>query len=138
MTHILEIEVPCVPVSQNKRDKMHWASKKRIKDAWRIAVLSVTDFRSEAAVELDANRYASTPRKVRISVTCYMAGKRGPALLDEDNLRAGLKPCYDAIRHAGLIKDDSPKYVEHGTVEQVIERDPKKHKTVIRLELLEG
>ena len=138
MTHILEIEVPCVPVSQNKRDKMHWASKKRIKDAWRIAVLACTAWGKVAARDLYDNAKYSDPRKVRISVTCYMAGKRGPALLDEDNLRAGLKPCYDAIRHAGLIKDDSPRYVEHGTVEQVIERDSKKHRTVIRLELLEG
>lgn len=147
MTHILEIEVPCVPVSQNVREKKHWGRLKDIADAWRVAVLSVTSFHSDAARALDANVWAATPRKVRVSITCYfcpmqkknkfLASKRGKRL-DHANLIGGLKPAFDSLVHAGLIKDDGPKYIEHGEIQQVIERDPKKHRTVIRLELLEG
>ena len=145
MTHTLEITVPCVPVSQNKRERMFWRTRHKIDSAWKLAVLACTDYTSEAAKALDANVWVSTPRKVRISVTCYFCAmqKKNPLLpskrgkrLDESNLMGGLKPCFDAIVRAGLVKDDGPKYIEHGEIQQVIERDPRKHRTVIKLELL--
>jgi hypothetical protein len=44
-------------------------------------------------------------RKFKVKFTCYR--KR---LLDDDNLRGGLKPVRDCLILAGFLKDDSPKW----------------------------
>ena len=44
-------------------------------------------------------------RVMCVKFTCYR--KR---LLDDDNLRGGLKPVRDCLIAAGFIKDDSPKW----------------------------
>lgn len=35
----------------------------------------------------------------------------GANLLDEDNLRGGMKPVIDALKAVGLIVDDSPRHI---------------------------
>jgi hypothetical protein len=36
----------------------------------------------------------------------------GTRLLDDDNLRGGAKPLIDCLKEAGLIHDDSPKWID--------------------------
>ena len=38
--------------------------------------------------------------------------RRSTRLLDKDNLYGGVKHCCDALRYAGLIKEDSPESIE--------------------------
>lgn len=139
----IQIEVPCVPVSGNKWQRMHWGARKRINEAWHMAVMTMVDQR--LAHPLFANTGSEKPRKVRVETICYFASmqRKNPHLpsrngkrLDQDNLETGLKPAFDALVKVGLIRDDHPKYLERGKPVQVIERDPKKHRTVFTLELL--
>lgn len=51
---------------------------------------------------------------------------------DEDNLRAAFKPGQDALVQAHLIADDTPVYLELGTIEFVIDRR-QSPKTIITL-----
>lgn len=134
MTDTLRIEVPLAPVSGNRRNRMHWRTRARIAEAWRIAVLATVNWKDTE--RLHCNSLEEQPRKVKVSVTCCCGGKRGVAELDHDNLISGLKPAYDALVRANLLKSDSPKHIVHGTVEQIVERDPSKHRTVFVLELL--
>ena len=135
MTDRLTIDVPCVPLSGNRWQRMHYHKRTRINQDWHIWVLTMIRFRKEAQPFV-MNAMQESPRRVRVSVTAYFAhGIRGKRL-DEENLRTGLKPAWDAIVKCGLLRDDGVKYLEVGEVKQVIERDPKKHRTIFELELL--
>lgn len=134
MSERIQIEVPCVPVSGNRWQRMHWSQRKRISDVWNLALLTARV--SEQHMPFLDNTEADTPRMVRVSATCYFGnGVRGKRM-DQDNLETGLKPAFDALVRARYIRDDAPKYVERGKIEQVLERDPKKHRTVFTLEML--
>lgn len=52
------------------------------------------------AVRMDA-AYAARPKQVRFLACTYNA-------VDDDNLRAMLKPCRDALKDARIIHDDGP------------------------------
>ena len=45
------------------------------------------------------------PKKPTIQVILYML-----ELMDADNAQASLKPIYDGLTKAGIIKDDSPEF----------------------------
>lgn len=134
----IQIEVPCVPVSGNEWQRMHWGRRVRIKRAWVLALHACIHGRPELTPFIAANHeLAAGPcRKVRATVSVHKAQRRGGRGMDNDNLRTGLKPAFDALVGAGLLADDSPTYLDVATVQQVVERDPKKHRTVFTLELL--
>lgn len=96
--------LPVIMPSLNKQLRSHWAVRKRIKDnaAWHVrAVMG-----RKSIDHLD--RFAN----VRITVYSNAPKSTGGRArrLDIDNLIGGQKPLVDAMKQAGLLKDDSPKW----------------------------
>lgn len=87
-----------IPASDNKlAGRAHWAKKRDIKDA---------DYRAlYSAAMLSGMPAADGRRKVAIHVV-YPEGRRR---FDHSNLK---KSCFDGMKRAGIIKDDSPTWLE--------------------------
>jgi hypothetical protein len=83
--------------SGNKFHKRHWSVYAKFK---RECIM-------RACNAFATTGYHHEGRKLRVKFTCYR--KR---LLDDDNLRSGLKAFRDALIVAGFIKDDSPRWGE--------------------------
>jgi hypothetical protein len=66
--------------------------------------------------------------KRKIEVTSYRV-----SLLDEDNLKGGMKLMLDAFVAADLLYDDGPKFLEFPDPGQVQVRKHKLEQTVVRL-----
>lgn len=106
------------PPSVNRLLKVHWAIANRIKKhakahVWHAAVVSRPPVT------------AATGRR-RVSVRVTVAGRGG--VPDPDNI---LKALFDALKHNGLIVDDSATWLEIGEV--TVERG-KARRTVVTLE----
>lgn len=107
--------LPVIMPSLNKQLRSHWAARKRLKDnaAWHVRA-------SMGRYKIDhRDRFAN------VSITVYsnapkVAGGR-VRVLDRDNLIGGQKPLVDAMKQAGILKDDSPKWAAIAYVER---RDP--------------
>lgn len=82
-------------VSGNKFHKRHWSVYSKHKQQWRGRLMVAYEQCGEPHLD----------RKMRVVFTVYR--KR---LLDDDNLRSGLKAARDCLIIAGFIKDDSPKW----------------------------
>lgn len=96
--------LPVILPSLNKQLRSHWAVRKRLKDnaAWHLRAVM-----GRKSIE-HRDRFAN----VRITVYSNapkLAGGRA-RMLDTDNLIGGQKPLVDAMKQAGLLKDDSPKW----------------------------
>jgi len=50
---------------------------------------------------------APSPQRAHLCLTRF-----GRRLLDEDNLHGGAKPLIDCLKEAGLIHDDSPRWID--------------------------
>lgn len=103
--------LPVIMPSLNNQLRSHWAVRKRTKDnaAWHVrAVMG-----RKSIDHLD--RFAN----VRITVYSNAPKASGGRArrLDTDNLIGGQKPLVDAMKQAGLLKDDSPKWAAIAYVE---------------------
>jgi len=90
----LTISLPII--SGNKLLRMHWSKRAKIQ----------RDYYSAIYVAFPVYLSAPKRKKKKVVITSYR--KR---LLDKDNLYAGAKPLVDALEKAGLIWDDSPKWI---------------------------
>lgn len=92
-------------VSQNKRDKMHWAARSKDRDDWasRFCVM---------VYQTGAQEYLRPKGKRLVRVVSYR--KR---LCDIANLIGGAKGMIDALTRSRLIVDDSPQWMD-ATYEQ--------------------
>jgi hypothetical protein len=75
---------------------------------------------------------APGPTRARMVVTVTRILRKGDRLYDDDNARGGCKPILDALRKAGVIHNDSPRWCR---LEVVQRRDlqEKGHRTVIEI-----
>lgn len=107
--------LPVIMPSLNKQLRMHWAKRQRLNKniAWHLR--SVMG-REEIA---HRDRIAHVTIKV-FSNAPKTAGGRARRL-DRDNLFGGQKPLVDALRHCGIIKNDTDLWLDLGVVES---RDP--------------
>lgn len=102
-----------VPPSANKYLRMHWAVKKKLRQgySWSINMALLDQLKGQL------DRFWRRPLpKMRVQITIYSAGVR-VRRLDTDNLWGGCKPLIDAMRDDGLIKNDSPKWLDLGIAE---------------------
>lgn len=97
--------------------RWHWQTRREHLDQWEWLIKA--EFRGLPP-------RAQGPMKVHI--TSFRT-----KLLDKDNLVGGCKPILDALRNQGLIKDDSPEWVEVD-YQQVKVNGGSQTKTVIQLE----
>lgn len=95
-----------IPYSINSQNNMHWATKHKWKKAW------------EDEVYFSMMEHRSYFKKIPIPYLKLKIIYYNVQVMDEDNLRGSVKPILDGIVNAGVIYDDSPKYLSH-TVEQV-------------------
>lgn len=87
------------PVSNNEfYSAKHWGSRAAIANRWHKAIMKVIT---------DGKKYGFYGEKVRIEFFYNV----GVVRIDLDNLSATEKLIIDAIKEAGVITDDSKKYV---------------------------
>jgi Holliday junction resolvase RusA-like endonuclease len=114
----MKLIIPKKIESQNKFQYSHWIKYKRHKDTW---------FRAVWDAITDEQRDSHGDQKKRVEVVSYRT-----RLLDRGNLVGGAKPVLDALKHFGLIRDDSPKWIED-IVRQVQKQPDEPERTEIEI-----
>lgn len=79
-------------------NRWHWAKKAKYMKQWRTTT---------AQAALVDRLPKAEGRRVSLTLTRY-----GLRVLDAGNLAASFKPVEDGLKDAGVIVDDSPKWVE--------------------------
>ena len=122
MTEILQLQVPGkIPVSQNQRDKWHWAKRHKESKSWKkqIALAKlVAGCRGEP-------KYSQVD--IKIQRHCVRSIK------DQDNLWGGCKPILDALVSEGIISDDGRDNIRHREIWQTHCSHKKYQGTVITI-----
>lgn len=95
MTPIATWSIPFVPKSPNE-----------LRGSWRIAWRQSKDWRTYVSVICGRPK---VPCKAKRRLEIITSRKRR---LDPDNAVASLKPVIDALKRAGWIRNDSPKWLE--------------------------
>ena len=93
---VLTIPAPCEWITANQR--LHWAVKSRRVKEWRAA----TAWRAARAV-------SAIDGPVHITATIHRDHNRGR--FDPNNWADTAKACVDGLVDAGVLRDDSSKYV---------------------------
>lgn len=106
--------------SQNIRDKQHWGTKTREKSRWWWLIRACPNFlsipRATGKRRLTIERHARTVPQ------------------DHANVHGGCKGIVDDLVQLGLLVDDSPAWIEHGTPRHVRLAKGEKPYTVLILE----
>lgn len=104
---------------------MHWAVKRRLRKnlAWEIIwATSTTERKAE-------------PGRMRVSIEIWRAPKPGRKMtrrLDPDNLVGGCKILIDAMRDAGLLKNDSPRWLDlDKPIQHLAKENPRTTITIV-------
>lgn len=117
MKYILEIEVPTQATDSNRILGVNKYAKHAIFKKIKNEILLLT-----------SNKKPQRPLTgFTLSITRY-----GKKTLDFDNLISSFKPAIDGLKMAGIIKDDSWKYIRNIQANQVVSKTEKK--LVIRVE----
>jgi len=98
-------KVPDIGPSLNEYDRAHYTRRKGWVDRW------------HRLVSVEAKRQGLTPvvqYPVQVVVECYFGD--GRKRFDWDNLSPTPKLIQDGLVHAGILENDSAKYVESGTM----------------------
>jgi Holliday junction resolvase RusA-like endonuclease len=96
-----------LPPSANQYQRSHWAVKRKLRNMFGQNVRMETRL---------VNPMAEVKGKRRVKISIYR-----PRRLDFDNAVGGCKPLVDSLRDIGLIKNDSPRWLDL-EVEQFIDR----------------
>jgi hypothetical protein len=119
----MKLTIPEVPPSLNKFLNMHWRAQRKLRDKWIL----------EVRAQMDMNKVWLKPiakrEAVKMKVFIMLVHSR---FYDYDNACGGAKPVVDALKHWGLIYDDSRELLEL-IVEQGLCPHAKRH-TIIELE----
>ena len=107
----MKLMLQSLPPSANLVMRMHWGQRKRLRSQlqWEL-----TAALADLGMKLPPLLYGPRVPKRRVIITVYR-----PRRLDPDN--AGPKILLDAMRDIGLIRNDSPRWLEL-VVEQKIEK----------------
>jgi hypothetical protein len=99
----LSFTAPTRPLSINESNRMHWASRKRRLDPWRICVRAA--YHNVPAQELDSVK--GKPVVIEVTLTFPRAGRR-----DAHNYTGTVvKTIVDELVRLGLVPDDTPEWV---------------------------
>ena len=100
----MKLTLQSLPPSTNMLERMHWAVKRRLRSQlqWEL-----TAALADMGRKLPPLLYGKTAPKRRVTITTFR-----PRRLDPDNAVGGCKVLLDAMRDIGLIRNDSPKWLE--------------------------
>lgn len=115
---IWRITIPIKCPSQNVRERRHWTKNDTEKQAWWFATGS----------ERNKLGIPKATGKRRLTIEAH-----GPRTMDEANILGGTKGIVDNLVQMGLLRDDTPSCLEHGTPIQVKTRKGEKPFTVLIL-----
>jgi len=107
--------LPLIVPSQNEQNKWHYMKRAKYNKnlGWHIyAVMGPKEIAHQ-------DRLAHVTFRVFSNAPKFMGGRA--RRLDDDNLIAGHKGMRDQLKHLGIIKNDSPAWLDIGYVEN---RDP--------------
>ncbi|MBE3130607.1 MAG: hypothetical protein IMZ54_07805 [Acidobacteria bacterium] len=109
----MKIVLKSLPPSTNQLERMHWAVKRQLRQGlqWEL-----TAGLADTGMKLPPLLYGKTAPKRRVTITIYR-----PRRFDPDNATGGCKVLLDAMRDIGLLRNDSPKWMEL-VVNQKIEK----------------
>ena len=102
-----------LPPSVNQLERMHWAVRRKMR----------TRFCRELAwamIEAQVKPPIREPDRMRVQIKVYR-----PRRFDPDNAMGGLKPLIDAMRDLGLLKNDSPKWIDLSLEQYVDGKNPR-------------
>jgi len=116
----MKIVIDLPIISGNKLLRMHWAKRAKIQK----------DYYSAIYVVIPIYLHPPKQRKRKVIITSYR--KR---LLDKDNLYAGAKLLVDALKKAGLIWDDSPKWINLEVKQAVDGKNPRTEVVIENVEI---
>lgn len=95
---MITLEIPRIPESPNDLRRFHWRHRYRHDQLWK-----------------DEVRYAvlqSKPLNIPFAKAKISIDRRSRGRLDPDNLVSAMKPVIDALRHAGVIQNDTTDHIE--------------------------
>jgi hypothetical protein len=96
---------PALPPNINERTRMHWRKERRLTGYWRAQAFAV------------AKQWGVTScQRIRITAVIHRVRATGA---DQSGDAERLKPLIDGLVDAGVIPDDTYRYIEHGGVSQV-------------------
>jgi len=107
------ITLYAVPPSLNKLMRMHWAAKSRLRSKYGNAVFALLSAKGWRFREKN-----NIPR-ASVKIIVYQRTRR----LDQDNLIGGMKPLIDGMRDAGVIRNDSPAWIDFPAPVQGVDRE---------------
>ena len=93
------ITIPITIESRNKLDKMHWASKRRLRQTYCLLVRN--------QMRLNGIPKAEDRSKYNVGILVF----RRYRIRDYDNLVGGCKQLLDALSKEGFIWDDDTNYI---------------------------
>ena len=106
------IRIDMVPPSLNKYLRMHWAVKKKLRWNYQhLLLLALAD------AVIDEPEKDNPPPKMRVQINVHSKGATARRL-DIDNLYGSVKVLCDAMRDVGLIRNDSPRWLDLGVCEK--------------------
>lgn len=99
----LSFVAPTRPLSINESNRMHWASRKRRLDPWRLCVRAAYN----SAKPCELAQVKNKPVTIEVSLCFPRAGRR-----DAHNYTGTVvKTIVDELVRCGLIPDDTPEWL---------------------------
>lgn len=129
----IEFRVARELISPNKW-RAHWAKGHQLMKWWHDALTTALVAASGSASRarfLSEGGFPKQTAKVRVEVIRQVPSRRN-FIRDDDDLRYTTKPLNDALKHAGLIRDDNRKWMEQGMPVQELAPDGH-YWTIVRI-----
>jgi hypothetical protein len=99
----LNFIAPTRPLSINESNRLHWASRKRRLDPWRLCVRAAYNSASPKAIVAVKDK----PIEIAVTISFPRAGRR-----DAHNYTGTVvKTIVDELVRCGLVPDDTPDWV---------------------------
>ena len=98
--------------------------------AWRAKHQRFLKIKNDIKLITHSKKPEAPLEKFKIAITRSHGGR----YLDWDNLIASFKPIIDGLTMAGIIKNDSWKYIRHIDADQVKAKEGEGHRLIIKVE----
>jgi hypothetical protein len=111
----IHLVVPSITPSTNQLMRMHWAVKRRLRQSLQWELVTAL---AQTGEPLPPAESGKTAPKRMVKITTYH-----PRRFDPDNASGGCKVLLDAMRDVGLLRNDSPKWLELIVVQKIAKLD---------------